>query len=105
MCLYSSEDALITLRFNSVAHLRRFKDDRMLMDILSSFSCLMTIADVSTDTEASELVDTVTKFRNAKKQLIISIPKLNVAFLQNYTINFNVVIHHKGKGITMIRNV
>ena len=100
-----SEDTRIILRFKSVAHLLRFKDDKMIMNMLSSFSCLMTIADVSTDTEVLELVDTVTKFRVAKKHLIISIHKLDVASLQNKTINFNVVIYHKGGGSTMKRNI
>ena len=87
-----------TLRFRSVAHLLRIEYDTRLMNIFSSISCLRTIADVSTDTEVSHVIDIVSRLRIAKKHLTISAPKLNVASLQKKTINFNVVIYHRGTG-------
>ena len=98
LSLLSQDDARITLRFRSAAHLLRLKNDTRLQNILESISCLVIIADVSTDTDVIELIDIVTKFRVAKKRLILSIPDLNAASLQNKTIHFNVLIHHSGTG-------
>ena len=86
------------LRFRNVANLLRVEDKMRLMTILKSISCLMTIAHVNSDTEASQLIDFVTKFRMAQKYLTIVYSKLNVKFLQNKKINFNVMLHHFGPG-------
>ena len=95
----SSEDAGGTLRFSSVSHLLTVENDTRLMKIVTSVSCLMIIADMSTDTELSQLIDVVTKFKVSRKHLIITIPELNVVSLLNKTINFNVVIYdHKQTG-------
>ena len=95
----SSEDAGGTLRFRSVSHLLTVENDTRLLKIVTSVSCLMIIADVSTNTELSQLIDVVTKFKVSKKHLIVTIPQLNVVSLQNKTINFNVVIYdHKQTG-------
>ena len=75
-----------------------------LLNILASISCLMIRADVTTDTEVSQVIDIVTRLRIDKKHLTISTPELNVANLQNKTINFNVVIYHKGTGSTASAN-
>ena len=58
----------------------------------------MTIAHVRSDTEASQLIDFVTKFRIAQKYLTIVNPKLDIKSLQNKTINFNVLLYHIGPG-------
>ena len=70
------------------------------MNILDSVSCTRTIAHVGSDNEASEVIDLVAKFRMAQKNLTIVNPKLNVNYLQNKTINFNVELNHLGPGIT-----
>ena len=84
------------LRFRNVANLLRVED--RLMTILKSISCLITIAHVNSETVASQLIDFVTTFRMAQKYLTIVYSKLNVKFLQNKTINFNVMLHHFGPG-------
>ena len=94
----ASEGQGSILRFRNVANLLRVEDGMRLMIILKSISCLMTIAHVSSDTEASQLIDFVTKFRIAQKYLTIVNPKLDVKSLQNTTINFNVLLHHLGPG-------
>ena len=68
------------------------------MTIMTSVSCLMTLANVDSDAEASRLIDFLTKFRMAKKHLTIVNPTLNLTYLQNKTINFNVMLHHLGPG-------
>ena len=75
-----------------------------VLNILASISCLMIRADVTTDTEVSQVIDIVTRLRIVKKHLIITTPKLNDTFLKNKTINFNVVIYQKGAGNTESAN-
>ena len=84
------------LRFRNVANLLRVED--RLMTILKSISCLITIAHVNSETVASQLIDFVTTFRMAQKYLTIFNSNLNVTFLENKTINFNVMLHHFGPG-------
>ena len=81
-----------------MANLLRVEDDMRLMNIMKSISCLMTIAHVNHDTEASQLIDIVTKFRIAQKYLTIISNKFNMNYLQNKTINFNVMLNHLGPG-------
>ena len=45
----------------------------------------------------------MTSFKVAWKSLIITVPELNNAVLENKTINFNVEIYHKGKGNMITR--
>ena len=58
----------------------------------------MTRADVSNGSEVSQLIDLVTNFKVKEKRLIIATLELNIASIQNKTINFNVAIHHTRKG-------
>ena len=87
-----------TLKFKSIADVLEVETDSRLVNLLASISCLIAVADVSTDIEVSKVIDTIAGFKVAKKHLTISIVNLDVTFLQNKTINFNVAIHHKGTG-------
>ena len=95
----ASEAEGSVLRFPNVDSLLRVEDGTGLVNILDSVSCARTIAHVSSDNEASEVIDLVAKFRMAQKNLTIVNPKLNVNYLQNKTINFNVELNHLGLGI------
>ena len=74
------------------------KNDSRFMKILTSVSCMIILAEVSTDSEVSMLIKMVTNFKVARSNLIIAVPKLNISVFENETINFNVNIYHKGKG-------
>ena len=87
-----------TLKFKSIADVLEVETDSRLVNLLASISCLIAVADVSTDIEVSKVIDTIASFKVAKKHLAISIGDLDDALLQNKTINFNVAIHHKGAG-------
>ena len=63
----------------------------------------MTKADISNGSEVSQLIDLVTNFKVTEKRLIIATPELNIASIQNKTINFNVAIHHTTKGIVPLQ--
>ena len=97
--LYSfPEDGMGSLRFGSVSHLMTIKHDIRLIKILTSVSCIVILADVSSDSEVSILIDILTSFKVSWKYLIITVPELNNSVLDNKTINFNVEIYDRGKG-------
>ena len=93
-----SEGARGTIRFSSVSHLVAIEDDLRIMSIWTSVSCLITIANVKSDAEASRLIDFLTKLRVAQKHLTIVNPTSVVGYLHNKTINFNVKVKHPGPG-------
>ena len=65
---------------------------------MSSISCLMTIAYVNSDTEASQLIDFMTEFRMEDINLTIVNPRLELKSIQNKTLNFNVMMNHHEPG-------
>ena len=102
MLLLSSEDSSNALRFRSLSNLLAIEDDPRLMNIFSSISCLMTIANVSSNMEVSNVIDFISALRVSKKHLTLFTSKLNDTCLQKKAINFNVVIFHKEISIKMI---
>ena len=97
--LYSfPENGRGSVRFGTVSHLMTVKHDIKLINVLTSVSCMVLLADVSIDSDVSILIDILTSFKVAWKSLIITVPELNNAVLENKTINFNVEIYHKRKG-------
>ena len=74
------------------------------MSIMESISCLTTIVQAKNDLEASQMIDIVKQLRVPQKHLIITIPELNINYLQNLTINFNVMIKPQTKGDTRCRS-
>ena len=93
-----SEGARGTIRFSSVSHLVSMEDDLRIMSIWTSVSCLITIANVKSDAEASRLIDFLTKLRMAQKHMTIVSSTSDTRYLQNKTINFNVMLNHLGPG-------
>ena len=95
---FLSEGARSTMRFSSVSHLVAIEDDLRIMSIWTSVSCLITMAKVKSNAEASRLIDFLTKLRMAQKHLTIVKPSSDIRYLQNKTINFNVMVNHLGPG-------
>ena len=62
--------------------------------ITNSIKCLMAMAHVNSDAEATKLIDLLSEIRIAKKYLTIVASKLNMTSLQKKTINFNVILRH-----------
>ena len=62
-------------------------------------SCLVTIAETTSDSDISHLVDLVDGLGAVKKNLIIVNTNINLTLPQNRTLNFNVIIEQKGTGI------
>ena len=65
---------------------------------METISCLTTRVQAKNDMEASQMIDIVKQFRVPQKHLIITIPELNINYLQNKTINFNVMIKPQTEG-------
>ena len=93
-----SEGARGTIRFSSVSHLVSMEDDLRIMSIWTSVSCLITIANVKSDAEASQLIDFLTKVRMAQKHMTIVSSTSDTRYLQNRTINFDVMVKKFGPG-------
>ena len=88
-----------SIKFESFNQLKHQADGEKLRSLLMSMSCLMTIIEMSNEMHLSEMIDIVNGLQIAKKYLIIYIEMLNVTMLANRTINFNVMINHRGKGV------
>ena len=89
--------------FDDVNQLHGAKDGEQFGTIMSSISCLMTIAIVDGTDDISRLIDFVRGLRSegnrvAKTQLFVMVPYLDDGLLQNKTINFNVMIMKNGAG-------
>ena len=67
--------------------------------LMARMSCLVTIAVMRNDAEMSQLIDIVNEIRVYKKYLIIFADTWNTTLMQKRTINFNVNINHRGRGM------
>ena len=92
-----------SLAFDDVNQLLGVKDSDRFKSIMSSISCLMTIAVADSTEDASRLIDFVRGLRSegyrvAKTQLLVLVPILEYGLLQNKSINFNTMIMESGEG-------
>ena len=92
-----------SLAFDDVNQLLGVKDSDRFKSIMSSISCLMTIAVADSTEDASRLIDFVRGLRSegyrvAKTQLLVLVPILEYGLLQNKSINFNAMIMESGEG-------
>ena len=89
--------------FGDANHLLQVSDGGRLKSIMSSISCLVTIAKTDSSEEVSQLIDFVRGLRSegyrvAKTQLLVMVPSLEIGMLQNKTINFKVMVMENGAG-------
>ena len=82
------------MRFTNLANLLRVENTISLWTITNSIKCLMAMAHVNSDVEATKMIDLLSEIRIAKKYLTIVVSKLNMTSLQKKTINFNVILRH-----------
>ena len=92
-----------SLSFEDVNQLLGVKDSERFKSIMSSISCLMTIAVTDSSEDVSRLIDFVRGLRSegnrvANTHLLIMVPFLDHGLLHNKTINFNVMIMKNGAG-------
>ena len=67
--------------------------------LMARMSCLVTIAVMENDAEMSQLIDIVNEIRVSKKYLIIFTDTLDTTLLLKRTINLNVIINQRHKGV------
>ena len=92
-----------SLSFGDVNQLLEVRDSGRLKSMMSSISCLVTIAKTDNSEEVSQLIEFVRGLRSegyrvAKTQLLLMVPSLGHGILRNKTINFNVMIMENGAG-------
>ena len=87
-----------TISFQSFNYLLDTKDKVKFRSLMARMSCLVTIADLKSDTEFIQLLDLVKDIKISQKYVTIFIKTLNSTVLKNRTINFNVIFKHKDKG-------
>ena len=93
-----------TLRFRDVDQLLDVKDGNIFQSIMSSISCLMTLAEVDHTEEVSQLVDFVKEQRVVDKHLVVTVSTLNITSVLNKSFNFNVIVHRRDLGIEYLFN-
>ena len=76
------------------------KDDKNLVRVRSSLSCLSINALSSELKDISMLVDFMADVRVKNKYLLVQTPPLNTSLFQNKKINFNVMISQVNPGMT-----
>ena len=78
----------------------RVKEDMRFSTIISSTSCVVTIAKSDTNKETVQLVDFMNVMNVEKKHLYIHMSSGMESYtFKNKSINFNVVIDHESKGV------
>ena len=61
-------------------------------------SCLAAVVDVNNELEVSKLIDIMHELQINHKYLTVIMDTLNTSLLHEKSINFNVIINHRGEG-------
>ena len=88
-----------TTNFQNVQKLLEVGQGEIFRSMSARVSCLLTIARISNDLEASQLIDIMKGFKIAEKYLVIFAETLNNTLLRRKPINFNVMINHRYPGV------
>ena len=87
------------VRFSSNEKFLGLKDDERLLSIVSSTSCLATVAENDSNEKVSQLIDFISGLNVKEKHLLIQMSSgLESNVLKKKRINFNVVITHSSSG-------
>ena len=76
------------------------KNNEKFKSLTASVSCILILTELSNELEVSKLISFVEELKVAQKYLIIFLNTLNTIFLGDITINFDVIINHRGRGKT-----
>ena len=87
------------VRLSSNEKFMGLKDDERLLSIVSSTSCLATVAENDSNEEVSKMIDFISGLNVQEKHLLIQMSSgLESNVLKKKRINFNVVISHSSSG-------
>ena len=87
------------MKFQSFQNLLEIKDGEKFRSLRAMMSCLVTITEMSNESEVSKMIDIMHEFKIAQKHLIIFMDTLNTTLLSERTVNYNVMINHRGTGV------
>ena len=87
------------IRFDSFQNLKNMAHGEILRSLVKRMSCLTTITQMTNESEISEMIDIINELPIPKKYLITFVETLDTMKMPERTINFNVMIYHRGKGI------
>ena len=86
------------MKFDSFQKMKNVAYGEIFKSSLMRMSCLMTITQMRNEMQISEMIDVMNELHVAQKYLVILIDTFNTAIVTKRTINFNVMIYHKGEG-------
>ena len=87
------------MKFRGAKDLLEVKDHPKMSTIMSKISCLVTSVETDQDDEVSLLINMLNDMKVERKHLLLIVSKLNKTILNEKTINYNVGMYHKYKGI------
>ena len=73
-------------------------DDGKLRSLGKTMSCLVAVVELSNEFEVSKLIDIIHELQIDHKYLNVIVDTLNTSLLHEKSINFNVIINHRGEG-------
>ena len=86
------------MKFDSFQKMKNVAYGEILKSSLRRMTCLMTIMQMTNEMQISEMIDVMNELHVAQKYLVILIDTFNTAMVIKSTINFNVMIYHRGEG-------
>ena len=86
------------MKFDSFQKMKNVAYGEIFKSSLRRMSCLMTITQMRNEMQISEMIEIMNEQHVAQKYLVILIDTFNTAMVTKRTINFNVMIYHKGEG-------
>ena len=100
-----SEDDAAFMRFGNARELLGIKNDKAFIRVLSSSTCLSTIALSTKLEDVSNLVDFISNIKVKNKYLMVQTPTLNTTLLKSKKINFNVMINEVDSGMKQLEKL
>ena len=86
------------MKFDSFQKMKNVAYGEIFKSSLRRMSCLMTITQMRNEMQISEMIDVMNELHVARKYLVILIDTFNTAMVTKRTMNFNVMIYHRGEG-------
>ena len=86
------------IKFQGVQNLLRLKGGDKFSSLTSKMSCLIAITETSNELELLTLIDIMQRLKITNKYLLAIMDTFNATMFAETTINFNVMINHRGEG-------
>ena len=84
------------MKFDSYQNMKNVANGEIFRSLITRMSCVMIITQMRNEMQISEMIDVMSELHVAQKYLVILIDTFNTAMVTKRTINFNVMIYHRG---------